>query len=49
MSSDRVLKDLVMEGQQPHRAGFIRPHLTAKADNVGKHDRRQLTLIAHRS
>ena len=31
-----------MHVQQPQHAGFIAPHLAAKADDVGEHDGRQL-------
>src|SRR5262249_20280128 len=31
--------DPVMDCQQPQRAGFVGPHLAAKADDVGEHDR----------
>src|SRR5882672_4075556 len=42
MLSDCLLNDLVVSFQQPQRAGFIRAHLAAEADDVGEHDRGQL-------
>ena len=42
MRSHRLLDELIMDVQQPQRAGFIAAHLAAKADDVGEHDRRQL-------
>ena len=35
-----LLDDLIMRLQQSQRTGFISTHLTAKADDVGKHNRR---------
>jgi len=39
---DGLLDELIMDLQQPQHARFIRTHLPAEADNVGKHDRGQL-------
>ena len=33
MSSDSLFQHLVMHGQQPERAVFVRAHLTAEADD----------------
>ena len=50
MGGDRLLNDLVMDVQQSHRAGFVGTHLAAKADDVGKHDRRQPPILSvHRA
>ena len=35
-----------MDVQQPQRAGFIRAHLAAKADDVGEHDRGQPPILS---
>src|SRR5262249_11085364 len=44
--SHRLLDDLVMSLQQPQHAGFISPHLAAKADDVGEHDRGQFAGLS---
>ena len=41
MRGNCLSDDLVVHGQQLQSMGFIRTHLTAKADNVSKHNRRQ--------
>src|SRR4051794_5797727 len=41
MFTDGLLNDLVMSVQQPEGAGFVAAHLTAKAHDVGEHDRGQ--------
>ncbi len=45
VDNSRLLNDLVMRIQQVQRAGFIAAHLAAKADDVGKHDRRQPPIL----
>ncbi len=42
MVSHCLLDNLIMDFQQPQHAGFVRPHLATKADDVREHDRRQL-------
>jgi hypothetical protein len=37
-----LLDELIMEIKQPQHAGFIAAHLTAKARDVGEHDRGEL-------
>jgi hypothetical protein len=39
MVSDRLVDYLIVNIQQPQHAGFVAAHLTAEADDVGKHDR----------
>src|SRR5262245_58836569 len=41
MRGDSVLDSLIMHIQQPQGASLVAAHLTAKADDVGEHDRRQ--------
>src|SRR5262245_22153339 len=38
--------ELIMDLQQSQHAGFIGPHLAAKADDVGEHNRRQATVLS---
>jgi hypothetical protein len=42
MRGDGLVDELVMVGQALEHAGFVSAHLTAKADDVGEHDRREL-------
>ena len=48
MRSHRLLNELIMDVQQPQRAGFVGAHLAAKADDVGEHDRRQPSIFRMR-
>jgi hypothetical protein len=41
MVGDRLLDDLVMDGEAAQSASFIGPHLVAEAHDVGEHDRGQ--------
>jgi len=45
MLGNCLLNDVVMDLQQPQRAGFIAAHVTAKADDVGEHDRGQPSIL----
>lgn len=47
MFSDGVLDDAIKHVEQAQHAGFVRAHLTAEADEVGKHDRRQLARLSY--
>ena len=38
MSAHGLLNQLIMDIEQPQHAGFVRAHLAAEADNIGKHD-----------
>jgi hypothetical protein len=42
MLDHSLLDDLVMRFQQAEHPRFINAHLTAKTNDVSKHDRRQL-------
>ena len=41
MLAHSLLDQPIMHVEQPQRAGLVAAHLAAKADDVGKHDRRQ--------
>jgi len=46
MLSPRLLDELIMRVQQLQHAGFINPHLAAKAHDSSEHDGRQLTSLS---
>ena len=46
MLRNRLLDDLIMNIQQPQHTGFIAAHLTAKADDVGEHDRGESPILS---
>ena len=41
MVTHSLLDEAVMDVKQPHRAGFVRTHLMAEADDISEHDRRE--------
>src|SRR4051794_35895547 len=43
MVSDRLVDDLIMDGEHFEHTGFIGPHQAAKADDVRKHNRGEAT------
>jgi len=48
MCDHGLLNNLIMHVEQVQRAGFIGPHLTAKANDVGEHDRGELASLSLR-
>ena len=48
MLAHSLLDQPIMYVEQPQRAGLVAGHLTAKADDVGKHDGSQLAGFALR-
>jgi hypothetical protein len=43
-----LLNHAIVDVEQAEHAGFVGPHLAAKADDVGEHDRRQSAIFLRR-
>src|SRR5438445_6739988 len=47
MFSHGLLDDLIMDGQQAQRAGFVTAHVAAEAYHVGEHDGSEFAGLGH--